>query len=884
MVSIQDMIDANKENLKRINIPSNENLPKRKVLIFEKSLAHKDNLIKIKDCPLSVKSHRSIHPLMVGGVITAGYPNVELYTLHSMSKWTPVIDWCIDNDIRIISMSMATSKTNEREQALKKYADWGGIFTAASGNWEDHSVAYPASSQYTVGVSATNSEDSNDDIEVDITVDSYWKAKRYKRESFRGFSGTSGAQPVVPPFALRYQNANPTGDLWSFKKWLISNSIDNIDHLDYSSSFGKLEEGERYFIYPDDLVDTNIIEDSDDVVPKLDLETIDDIIEGVGSMTNKIKYSTLRRFGTDIHVLEYKTNDEIKSSVCGGDREHRQKLTDIKHNWYESEGYEKVGGVNLQFFAYTNDVSTVGLEYVDSGFVESRVDSVGAGFYEAIYMNDTLIIEELRTQKEFEDKYLGKAEWGVSLSYTLVLDGKMDIRGEEHFNHSKYRHPRTLIGQKATGELLMVVAEGRNSNDKGLNAEESAEIMLELGANNAINADGGGSSTMELEGDVVNFLSDGSQRNVANALLIYAKDGNYEIDMERDKTNLEEIDMDIKIIAKYLNVRRFAGLDYPTVDKFSNGDIIRCDGKIDGWYKVKGKEHYFSGKDYFCEVHKDYTKYNVEDNADVKKGEIYRANILNVRSGPSTSYDVVDRIDKGDIVSLYEKKGRWYRISTDTWIYDYYVKTLSDVTERFAVLTTEELIDYCNEFNWTRKPREIHVHHTWRPRHEDFNGSNHKSLQKGMRNYHMNNLGWRDIGQDLSLAPDGKWILGRDFNTSPVSIPGRNYLGFAIEMIGNFDKGGDDFTGDQKEAMYSFMNYLMPMFGISYVFHRDYSYKTCPGNSIDRYEFDRELKLNSIDSSKRNEFLEWFKSEFKCEIEMDDIDDIVYEVDKLKKG
>jgi len=255
MLTIKDLLDANEDNIKRINTPNNNTIKKQKALIFEKSLAHKDDLIIIQDCILATKEHRGYHALSVGSIIVVGYPNVELYTMHNTTHWIPVIDWCMDNDIRVISMSIATTYTEERDLALKKYTEWGGLVMCASGNWEDRSVSYPADSKYSIGVSATNSEDTNGP-EVDITVDSQWSAKRYNRDSFASFGGTSGATPVVSGIALQYLNANPNGNLDSFRKWLKSNSIDSIESIHYTHSYGYLEEGERYFVYPEDLKDT----------------------------------------------------------------------------------------------------------------------------------------------------------------------------------------------------------------------------------------------------------------------------------------------------------------------------------------------------------------------------------------------------------------------------------------------------------------------------------------------------------------------------------------------------------------------------------------------------------------------------------------------------
>jgi exopolysaccharide biosynthesis protein len=55
----------------------------------------------------------------------------------------------------------------------------------------------------------------------------------------------------------------------------------------------------------------------------------------------------------------------------------------------------------------------------------------------------------------------------------------------------------------------------------GMTLPETAELMRELGALDALNLDGGGSSTMVVEGQVVNRPSDGRERSVSNALLLF---------------------------------------------------------------------------------------------------------------------------------------------------------------------------------------------------------------------------------------------------------------------------------------------------------------------------------------------------------------------------
>lgn len=87
-------------------------------------------------------------------------------------------------------------------------------------------------------------------------------------------------------------------------------------------------------------------------------------------------------------------------------------------------------------------------------------------------------------------------------------------------------HPRTAVGiSYATKEILMLVVDGRQAASRGYTMVELANLMLELGANDALNLDGGGSSTMVARrpsgiNRVLNSPSDGRPRNVANGIQV----------------------------------------------------------------------------------------------------------------------------------------------------------------------------------------------------------------------------------------------------------------------------------------------------------------------------------------------------------------------------
>jgi hypothetical protein len=117
---------------------------------------------------------------------------------------------------------------------------------------------------------------------------------------------------------------------------------------------------------------------------------------------------------------------------------------------------------------------------------------------------------------------------------TLVQHGRVRITGHEegfawspefarHFDSEP--NPRTLAGITANGHLLLVVVDGRRSGTSiGLSLRASAELLVELGAVEGVNLDGGGSSTMVVEGKVVNQPSDAAgERPIGDAILLFPR-------------------------------------------------------------------------------------------------------------------------------------------------------------------------------------------------------------------------------------------------------------------------------------------------------------------------------------------------------------------------
>lgn len=70
------------------------------------------------------------------------------------------------------------------------------------------------------------------------------------------------------------------------------------------------------------------------------------------------------------------------------------------------------------------------------------------------------------------------------------------------------------------GRLVFVVADGRQAGSVGLSITETAQLLRSLGAEEALNLDGGGSSTVVTEDGVVNTPSDPVERLVGDAVVL----------------------------------------------------------------------------------------------------------------------------------------------------------------------------------------------------------------------------------------------------------------------------------------------------------------------------------------------------------------------------
>lgn len=92
----------------------------------------------------------------------------------------------------------------------------------------------------------------------------------------------------------------------------------------------------------------------------------------------------------------------------------------------------------------------------------------------------------------------------LSFGPALLLDGEIAVTKEDEVGKAMADNPRTAIGMYEPGHYILLVSDGRTKESEGLTLYELAEFMQELGLSTAYNLDGGGSSTMVFQGEIVN--------------------------------------------------------------------------------------------------------------------------------------------------------------------------------------------------------------------------------------------------------------------------------------------------------------------------------------------------------------------------------------------
>lgn len=184
-----------------------------------------------------------------------------------------------------------------------------------------------------------------------------------------------------------------------------------------------------------------------------------------------------------------------------------------------NNGKNAIAGVNADFFDMGGTCLPRGLCVKEGELLSSASDRPWFG----VHADGSYVIGDGSSNFKKLDA-ANKIISGVGGSDILMSDGKIATISSTDF--STIRHPRTAVGYDSTGKLYLVVVDGRQpSVSNGASLSDLASIFYSLGCTDALNLDGGGSSTVILKNSAGNYVtknspSAGALRAVSSTLLV----------------------------------------------------------------------------------------------------------------------------------------------------------------------------------------------------------------------------------------------------------------------------------------------------------------------------------------------------------------------------
>lgn len=209
----------------------------------------------------------------------------------------------------------------------------------------------------------------------------------------------------------------------------------------------------------------------------------------------KITLTDYRENDTDIHVADVtvSSSEYLKTAFAQSSygRNVTEKTSDI------AESVNAILAINGDYYGAQES------GYVIRNGVIYRATAKSGNEDLVIYADGSfeIIDEDDITAEELLEK---GAQNVLAFGPALVEKGSVSVTESEEVGKAMASNPRTAIGIINENHYVFVVADGRTSDNEGLSLYELAEFMESLGVQTAYNLDGGGSSTMYFNGQIIN--------------------------------------------------------------------------------------------------------------------------------------------------------------------------------------------------------------------------------------------------------------------------------------------------------------------------------------------------------------------------------------------
>lgn len=209
----------------------------------------------------------------------------------------------------------------------------------------------------------------------------------------------------------------------------------------------------------------------------------------------QITLTEYREYDTSIYVADIVLSSSVYLQTAFAQNAYGRNVAEKTSEIAESVG--AILAINGDYYGAQED------GYVLRNGVLYR-NTAASGQVDLVIYNDGSFAIINETGVTAEELLADGAQQILSFGPALIENGTVVVSQDDEVGKAKTSNPRTAIGVIDDLHYMFVVSDGRTDDSAGLSLLQLAEFMKEFGVTTAYNLDGGGSSTMYFNGEVIN--------------------------------------------------------------------------------------------------------------------------------------------------------------------------------------------------------------------------------------------------------------------------------------------------------------------------------------------------------------------------------------------
>jgi exopolysaccharide biosynthesis protein len=227
----------------------------------------------------------------------------------------------------------------------------------------------------------------------------------------------------------------------------------------------------------------------------------------------KINITTLRQYDTNIYVADISLSNISYLQTAFANNTYGRNIKETTSDM--ANNHNAILAINGDYYGFRTSgfVLRNGVIYRNTSYNNEDLVINSDGTFEIINENTTNLSNLLNNG----------ALQVFSFGPALINNSTISVSTNEEVDQSMSSNPRTAIGEISPLHYVFVVSDGRTSASSGLTLYELATVMKNLGCTIAYNLDGGGSSTMYFNGNIINNPTDGhssGERKVSDIIYV----------------------------------------------------------------------------------------------------------------------------------------------------------------------------------------------------------------------------------------------------------------------------------------------------------------------------------------------------------------------------